>query len=288
MAYTTPDEDRSDLYLAGAVYFIGPTILQLILGSVSMPPVLGRVVGFASVIATTVLVPFLLIRYRKERIVDFGFAGSKSSFGPALVAALPVTAAIVIGNLIAGSALLAGIPVAVAAGGDVIDAILHVVAGVCVVLLAIYATVKARSAFRSDPRYIRTAMVELGRIVGIAGAATAVLLFISLVVQDVPVTTAVLYLIIPIGVAGCVWLVHRGAPASQLTSRPILITPMVILGLASLQLLGGAFEFVAALWNAAMLAALGLALGALLEARRSAWAPLGLGVGLVLFTTLIR
>ncbi|MPZ73143.1 MAG: hypothetical protein GEU74_07920 [Nitriliruptorales bacterium] len=170
----------------------------------------------------------------------------------------------------------------------VVDVLLRIVAGLCVVLLAIYATVKARTAFRSDPRYIRPTMVQLGRIVGIIAAVAAALLLVSLVVQNAVARQAVLYILIPIGVAGVLWLVHRSVPGSLLTSRPTLITPMVIMGISSLQLFGGAFEIVVRVWSAAILAAVGLALGVLLERYRSAWAPLGLGLGLVLFTSLIR
>lgn len=289
--YTTPDEDRSDLYLAGAVFFIGPLILEIILRGVSLPPTLRVVLSLLVIIATTVLVPILLLRYRKERLSHFGFGGTRSTFVNGFVAALPIAAVIVVANLVRVNPPLTGMPVAdvVTTGAtSAIDTVIEAIAGLCVVLLAIYATVKARSAFRSDPRYMRTTMVELGRIVAIIAAAAAVLLFVTLLLRGGDVAQALQYFLLPLGVAAGVWLVYRTVPGSLLTSRATLLTPMVILGVAALlPLLTGAFELVVGLWTAAMLAALGLAAGVLLERHRSAWAPLGLGVGLVLFTRLV-
>jgi hypothetical protein len=84
-----------------------------------------------------------------------------------------------------------------------------------------------------------------------------------------------------------VWLVLRGLNAAQLTSRPVLLTPMVILAIGSLLIFGGAVNFVYGIWRGAMLAALGLVIGLLLESRRSALAPLGLGTGLALLSPLL-
>jgi hypothetical protein len=288
--YTSPDEDRSDLFLAGAVYVLGPTIVGILLDILPRGLItpIARPLDFVITVATTILVPFLLIRYRKQRVSEFGFDGQWSAFALGLVASLPVAVAYLLASLVTGMGPLARAPALVAAGtANVVDLLLYVVSGVCVVLLAIYTTVKARTAFRSDPRYLRPAALQLGKYVAIAAAVTTVLLMMTFAVQGQQLLTGIEIILAPLGVAGSVWLVLRGMNAAQLTSRPVLLTPMVILAIGSLLIFGGAVNFVYGIWRGAMLAALGLVIGLLLEGRRSALAPLGLGTGLALLSPLL-
>lgn len=286
--YTTPDEDRSDLFLAGAVYVLGPVVLAMLLRRLPLPGGLQPFVSLLAVIATTVLVPYLLIRYRKERLADYGTNGPRGPVGTGLLASLPVVVAFVIGVTLSGAAPLAGVPLVDAAtNGTYVATALQVVRGLCVALLAIYATVKARTAFRSDPRYLRGAMLPLARIVAIIAAATAALLVATAAVGAGSIADAAQYVLAPLGVAGALWLVHRAVPAAQLTSRPTLITPMVIMAIGSLDLIFDAFVIVLGLWHGAMLAAIGLGLAVLLEGRRSVWGPVGLVGGLVLLSPLL-
>jgi hypothetical protein len=284
--YTTPDEDRSDIYLAGAVYVFGPQIYAIVMRDVRLPVFAGIVVALLVGVSTTVLVPFLLMRYRKERLSVFGFSGDKGAFLPGVLAALPVAAAFVLGNVIAHNPPLAGVRIFDAIDGSTADELVRIVNGLCIGLLAIYVTVKARTAFRSDPGYIRSTMIYLGRIVGIVAAVAAVLLFVSALTQGVA-TQSFHLLLAPIGVAAGLWLVYRAVSGSLLTSRATLLAPMVIMAIGSLRLFAPAFDLVFGLWRGAMLAALGLGIAVLMESRRSAWAPLGLVTGLVLLSPLV-
>lgn len=289
--YTSPDEDRSDLFLAGAVYILGPIIIQILLdvvpGHVLAPVAVP--LGLIITLATTVLVPFLLIRYRKQRLSDFGFDGSLPAFGIGVVAALPVAAAYVVASLVGGLAPWTRSPV-VSAGttGNWVGFAVGLVSALCITLLAIYTTVKARTAFRSDPRYLRPTAMQLGRYLVIAAVAATALLLLTFVVESQELRSAVEIIAAPLGVAAAAWVVMRGLRESQLTSRPVLITPMVIMAIGSLVIFGGAFNFVYGIWRGAMLAGLGLAVGLLMESRRSALGPLGLATALALLTPLLR
>ena len=284
--YTTPDEDRSDIYLSGAVYVLGPEIFRIITSGISLPGPLNTVLNLVIVISTTVLVPFLLMRYRKERLSTFGFNGDLPAAGPGLLAALPIPVAYLLNNmLVPETDLLAGVRVVDAAQGD-IDAIVRIIGGMCVALLAIYVTVKARTAFRADPGYIRPVMVRLGRIVAIIAAVASVLLFATVALQGEPLV-GLGVLLPPLGVAATLWLIYRTVPGSLLTSRATLLTPMVVMAIGSVSLFGPAASLVSGLWMGALLAGVALAIAVLTESRRTAWAPLGLATALVFLSPLM-
>lgn len=290
--YTSPDEDRSDLFLAGAVYVLGPTVVGILLDILpdGLIAPIALPLEVVVTIATTVLVPFLLIRYRKQRYSEFGFDGQWSAFGFGALLALPVAVAYALGSLIAGVGPLMRAPIVGAVTtGNVVDLVLHLLSALCVVLLAVYATVKARTAFRSDSRYLRPAAMELGKYIGIAAAVATVLLFLTLLSGGDELRAALVEIVLaPLGVAGAVWLALRSLSASRLTSRPVLLTPMIILAIGSLVILGGAFNFVFGIWRGTLLAGLGLTVGLLMEGRRSALGPVGLATGLALLAPLLR
>lgn len=287
--FNSSDEDRSDLFLAGAVYILGPTVIGIILEQIppqalaAVAPVLELVIT----LSTTVLVPGLLIRYRKERLRDFGFDDSWGLLGVGLVLALPVAAMYGLVGLLRG-APLGSAPLALVQTGSYVSLLLHLVAAVCVALLAVYATVKARTAFRGDPRYLPATVKDLGRIVAIAVGIATGLLLLTFVVRQADMRALLEVVAAPLGLAAAGFLLYRGLRESLLTARTTLLTPMVILAIGSLVIFGPALDFVVGVWRAAMLATIGLLVGALLESRRSAFAPLGLVLGLALLTPLVR
>ncbi len=285
--YLTRDDERSDLFLAAAVYVLGGQILGILLGRIPFPAAAEPVVRLFVVLATTILVPVLLIRYRKQRLSEFGFDRSFLALATGFIASLPLVAAYVLAALIGRTTPLDVIPATIGARhGAYVGIVVQIVAGVCAVLLVIYATVKARGAFRDDPAYIRPTMEYLGRFAGIAAAiATALLLLVAL--RQASLNLAAEVVLVPLGVAVAAYLVHRGVRGSQLTSRATLLTPMVVLAIGSFVLLGRAQDIVFGLWRAALLAGVGLIVGTLLESRRTAWAPLGFAAGLTLLTPLL-
>lgn len=287
--YTSPEEDRSDLFLAAGVYVLGPELLGVILGRIPIPAAVGPYLSLVVIILTTVAVPLWLIRYRKQRFSDFGFDGQIPAMGFGLLAALPVALAYVLSNALGRSDLLVGIPVLDAVlYGTYVEAALSVVSGLCVTLLVIYATVKARNAFRADAAYIPLTMRTLARYAGIVGAVAAVLLLLTVIAQGLDILGTMQVLLVPLAVGASGYLVHQSLRGSQLTTRATLLTPMVLMAVGSFVIFAEAFEIVFGLWRAAVLAGVGLIVGALLESRRTAWAPLGFAVGLVLLTPLLR
>lgn len=289
--YTSAEEDRSDLFLAGAVYVLGPLVVGILLDQLprSVTDPIAIPLNIVVTIATTVLVPFLLIRYRKQTLSQFGFDGQWGAFGLGALASLPVAVAYVLASTAAGLGPLLNAPLALAVRtGDVLNLLLGVLSAVCVTLLAVYCTVKARTSFRSDSQYLRPTALQLGKFVGIAAAIAAVLLFVSFLAERAQLRTGLEVILVPLGVAGAVWVVLRALSASTLTSRPVLLTPMVILAIGSLVIFGSALNFVFGIWQAALLAGLGLAVGLLMEGRRSALGPLGLATGLAMLAPLLR
>jgi hypothetical protein len=288
--YTSPDEDRSDLFLAGAVYVLGPTVVGILIEALpqGLTAPIAVPLGLVVTIATTVLVPFLLIRYRKQRFSEFGFDGSWGAFAAGFVASLPVAVAYVLASLISGAGPLSNSLAYVAASAGLwLDLVLFLVGAVCVTLLAVYTTVKARTAFRSDARYLRPTALELSRYLVIAAVIATALLFLTFIMDGEGLLRAMEFILAPLGVAGVVWLAVQNVRGSQLTSRPVLLTPMVILAIGSIVIFGGAFSFVVGIWRGAMLAGLGLAVGVFMEDRRSALGPLGLATGLALLSPLV-
>ncbi len=284
----SPDEARSDLYLSAAAYLFGPLLLGVVLRIVPLTriPGVGAVVVVVLPLVTTVLVPWLLIRYRKERLRDYGLAGPSPVFAQGVLVAAPILAASLLVAAVAADTP-ARLPVAgLAVGGTVVAFLERLASWVGLTLLAVYAAVKARDAFRSDPRYLRRAVVEIARVLAIIAAVATALLALSTTVNGGTAPIVVQLLVLPLAVAGAVALTYRGLTPGQLTSRAILLTPVVLLAIRPFVLTFDALSFVSGIWNAVLLAGIGLVVAAFVEARRSAWAPLGLAVAVAAFSGL--
>lgn len=286
--YTSADEDRSDLFLAAAVYVLGPELLGVVLGrlpgSIGASPFVSLVV----IVLTTIAVPLWLMRYRKQRVGHLGFDASPTTAGAGLLVALPVALGFVLAELIARTGPLSSAPVfGAVATGAYVAAALSILRGLCVAFLVIYATVKARTAFRADPAYIKPTMLRLGKFTAIAGAAVTVLLLLTVLVRSSDLQESSYVALAPVGIAAAAWLTYRWIKGSQLTSRATLLTPMILLAIGAFVIFARAAAIVAGLWQAALLAGIGLIMGALLESRRSAWSPLGFALGVTLLTPLL-
>ncbi len=287
--YTTPDEARSDLYLAGAVYLFGDLILRIFLGLVPLDQIrfVGPVIVALLPLATTILVPYLLIRYRKERLADYGLTRLSPLFLRGVLIGAPLLVAAVVTGWLAGAGPGGGLPVlGVALEGSLLLFVRRITFVFGLVLLCIYATVKARDAFRSDPRYLPAAVLEIGRILAVVSAVTSALLILSTVLGGQSLVVRSTLLLFPLAVAGSGYLAYRDLAGRQLTSRAILLTPTVVLALGAFILSFDAYEFTYGLWRAAYLAGIGLIVGALVESQRSAWGALGLATLVALLTYL--
>lgn len=286
--YTSSDDDRSDLFLAAAVFVLGPQLLGLILGRLPVSVAVSPITSLVVILLTTVALPLWLMRYREQKLSHLGFDGPKSAAGTGAVIALPVAAAFVLAELVAATAPFSSSPlVGAARTGAYASAALTVLRGICIGFVAIYVTVKARTAFRADPAYIKPTMLRLGKFVAIGGAIAAVLLLLTVLARDTAVRESSYVALAPLGVGAAGWLAYRWASGSQLTSRSTLLTPMVLLAIGAFVIFAEAQAVVAGLWQAALLAGVGLVVGVLLESHRSAWAPLGFAVVLTLLTPLL-
>jgi hypothetical protein len=279
--YTSPDEARSDLFLAGAVYLFGPVILQVLLQIVPLTRIgiVDTVLGVVQPLLFTLVVPVLLIRYRRESLAMYGLGpGSRGLLVGVLVAA-PVALA-VLATAVLGGRLL--VPPTLTA--DPLLALLRALPRLAswfgLAGLAVYGTVKARDAFRSDVRPIRAVTLEIGRILAIIAGVATLLLFAVLGLH-------LELLLVPAGAAGVVYAALRAQRGpSGGASRATLLTPAVLLAIGPFTLFAGALDFVFSVWLASIVAAIGLALGILQETRRSALPAIGLAVTVALLTGL--
>lgn len=268
--YVSAEDARSDLFLSGAVYLFGPLILGIVLQIIPLGsvPMIGEVLDLLVPFATTALVPLLLIRYRKEPWSTFGIGSGRSSIALGALLALPIVAAAVL-SLVPFQGLGAFIP-------GPFGLLVRSLRWLSLAFLAVYVTVKARDAFRSDPRYLRSAITEIGRILAIVAAAAVGLLALSaLFTAGSPVETLRLA-VVPAGVAVAVLIAYRSLGGPALTSRPTLLAPVVILALAPFRLTFDAVGLLSGIRMAAVVGGIGLVIGAVIESRRSA-----LGVGLM-------
>lgn len=276
--YTSPDEARSDLFLSAAVYLFGPLVLSTLFNVLPMPGVIvGSVLGFVIPLAVTVLVPWLLIRYRKEPLRSYGFTALRPAdlaLG-ALVAAPLVVASVL---MLPGSAQSPFVAVFTIDGGARLARWL----GLC--LLGVYGTVKARDAFRQDYVTVREGVRDIGRWVAIVALGAALLLVLSQTVRGASLLDALRLLLLPLGMVGALAVVERYVRGPSVTSRQVLLTPTVLLALGPFGLSLNGAVFLTSLYRAALAGGVGLVVGALIEAKRSVWAVVALAAAIALLT----
>ncbi len=290
--YTSTEDARSDLFLSGAVYVIGPAVFEIVRGLLPLDRIPGvtEVLALFVPIATTALVPYLLMRYRNESFGQYGYgAGLPPNFGVGLLLALPVVVASVLTALVATGQPLAGLGVMQLAFGSPLVFAGRLLTWIGLGFLAAYVTVKARDAFRSDYRTVREETITIGRILGmVAVAAVSIaLLFTPPGVRGLGggELFAVIVLL-PLGVAASVVLLLQTLRGPSATSRATMLTPVVLLALGPFQLAFGVTELALTVRLAVAYAGIGLIIGALQESRRSAVAGLGLTLAIALLSTL--
>ena len=275
--YTSPDEARSDLFLAGAVYVFGGIVILLILQVLPLQAIPGVDLALAFIVpvVTTALVPFLLVRYRKESWSDYGFGGPDGALGTGVLAGLPFTAASVVAALVLSGDPLAGLPIVALGPSALLALLVRLVTWLGLCVLAVYGTVKARDAFRADYSTVRDAGWQVARWIGIVLGVTSALLAASFALRDAP-GVSVEVLLVGAAAAGAFLLVHRGVSPRATTSRATLLTPAVLLALGPFALSFDAAQLVISIWLAAVYGTIGLAIGVLVETRRSALGAVGL------------
>lgn len=293
--YTSTEDAKSDLFLSGAVYVIGPAVIEILRETLRLDRVPGvpLLLAILAPIATTALVPILLMRYRNESFGQYGYgAGLPPNFGIGLLLASPIIIAGLLGATLAGDPL-AGIGIGEiirtgAAPASLLGLLIRLLSWLGLGFLAAYATVKARDAFRSDFRTVRDETIGLGKVLA-AVAAVAVSLALLLLPQQLggsPGLSLMPLLLLPVGVAGSVVLLLRTLRGPSATSRAIMLTPVVLLAVGQIDFSFDITSLALSVWRAAMYAAVGLIIGALQESRRSALAGLGLTLAIAVLSRL--
>jgi hypothetical protein len=293
--YTSTEDARSDLFLSGAVFVIGPAVIEILREILRLDRVPGvpLLLAILAPIATTALVPILLMRYRNESFGQYGYgAGLPPNFGIGLLLASPIIIAGLLGATLAGDPL-AGIGIGEiirtgAAPASLLGLLIRLLSWLGLGFLAAYATVKARDAFRSDFRTVRDETIGLGKVLA-AVAAVAVSLALLLLPQQLGGSLGLSLmplLLLPVGVAGSVVLLLRTLRGPSATSRAIMLTPVVLLAVGQIDFSFDIASLALSVWRAAMYAAVGLIIGALQESRRSALAGLGLTLAIAVLSRL--
>lgn len=287
--YTSTEDARSDLFLSGAVFVFGGIIVQVVLNIIPLHrvPVLGELLVILLPLVTTVLVPFLLIRYRREPWAMYGLAGvSPRALAYGLALGLPLVAAYVLTAIVAGLPPTAGVPLAGIGGLAGLDLLRRLSQWLGFVLLAAYGTVKARDAFPGTPQRLREGATQVARILAAVVAVAGGLLLLAGAVRGQLTVRDLLVVLQAAAVIGTAAFLVARLQGSATTTRPVLVTPAVLLGLAAFRLGFDAVAFVTSVYLAAVFALLGLVVGILQETRRTAWAAVGLGLAVGALTTL--
>jgi hypothetical protein len=267
--YTSPDEARSDLFLAAGVFVIGPIVLGTVLNVVPV----GRIPGVDVVLQLawpllfTLLVPWLLMRYRREDLAAYGVRPGAGGVVTGLLVAAPLALAASVPAFLGGGV---GVPPLLRADSPLVIAT-QLLRWAGLAGLAVYVTVKARDAFRADYRTVPEVVVQIGRVLAIVAAVASVLLL-------APFGLRVFVFLVPAGAAASVLVALRMLRGPSSTSRAVLLTPVIVLALDARPVLGDAATLVLLVWRGAVLGAVGLAIAALLEGRRSALPAVGIAL----------
>ena len=279
--YVSPEDARSDLLLAGAVFIFGPIALTLLLTILPLTriPGVGQALSIATPALLTIAVPVALVRYRGESWADFGLGPARAGLGAGALLAAPIVVASLLSATATGNPL-GGLPVVTLPTlglNGVLSLIARVITWFGLALLATSVGTKARDAFRSDFSTVPEAMARIGRIVAIVAGAAALLRFAT--------TGLVSSLVLPAGVAVTVYLVWRGVNRPTSTGLAALLAPTVLLALGSFFISFSAARLIEGAWTGALVAALGLAMAGMKESRGGAWPAVGLALVVALATS---
>lgn len=283
--YTSPDDARSDLFLSAAVFLFGPLVISLLLDVLPLPNFrpLYEVLNVAIPLAVTVLVPYLLIRYRKESLRSYGLGGvSWPNLGIGALLAVPLVVASMLALLLRFGGETTN-PLLLTTSGGASMTLARLAHAVGRALLAVYVTVKARDAFRQDYLTVREGLRGIGRWVVLVGAGALALLAFGELVRGQGAGLAA-FLLLPLGLVGSFALALRTLRGPSVSSRQVLLTPTAVLALGPFTLSLSGERLLGSLYEAALWGGVGLLVGVLTETKRGAWAAIGFGAVIAVFT----
>lgn len=286
-SYTSPDEARSDLFLSGAAYVFGGTLVAILFSVTRLDRVAGVGTALAIVlpILTTILVPVLLMRYRGESLRDLGLGGGgDGSVVPGLLVGLPIVAASVVAPLLAGGSPADGLPILQLGGArSGLLLVIGIVQWCGVLFLALYGTVKARDAFRGETQPLEGAVTRVGRIVAIIAGVSLVMLILA-VLGDLQGMDSLALIVLPLGVAAAVLLALRITSGPTSTTLPTVLTPVVLLALGPFAITLNVTAITIVLYQVALYSGIGLIVAVLVERTQRGAGVLALALVLALGT----
>lgn len=281
--YLAPDDAKSDVILVGAVVVFGEAARGFV-ASLPLYPQRGLaalVLALAWMVALTGLVPVLLASYRGDRGAAFGLASAAGGAAAGLLLAVPVA---VLGAVLAFTTPFGGqgavlgqwltMSVTLVAG---IDAVLGLLAWTILtigtLLVVSFLGVRGREGY---PRSPETSLTALVRSLGMGAAGIALVL--GLVRAVTGATTLAVAVTSALAGAAVVLLADRLIPSGVVLPRTAVVAPVVVIAVANLFAAGGLFrgDLLGALYLAAMATPTIVAVAALAQTRRGAWAALPL------------
>jgi len=282
------EDARSDLMLTLAAFLFGPLLLRLVLGLFGVGTA-SPAVRIVLVALATLVVPILLLRYRREGMAAVGLRGQ----GPdptvltGLLAGLPLIAASLAGVLV-GVPLFAGAgnPL-LTTGGSPAEIVVRLVAWGGVLFLALYTTTKARDAFGGDPQPVLRVVTRIGRILAIVAGVSGVLVATQVLLGGGdPLGGVALVLAWPLAVIATVLLVLRRTGGTGTTTLPTLVVPTLVGALGNFVLAFDPTQLAIFVYQASLSGGIGLAAGLLADRTRRGGGVLLLGLLIALLTTL--
>lgn len=275
--YVSREDARSDVILAGATTLFGGVVIGL-LSALPLYPrsgVAAVALDLVWIFVLTGLVPWLLARYRNERLSAFGLDGPRAWRGGLLlvvpIAVLGVLRQFVTSGL-GDTALLGRIGGAGFTGVGTTTAVAlgllaFVVTSLGALLLTSFLVVRGRDAFRSPD----VLLTELLRTFGMGACAAALVLGVLRAIGAAQLLPTLLQVA---GLAALVLVADRTVTTRRMAPRASVLTPVAVLAAAHVFAFGGLFrgDLLSGLYAGALAAGTATVTAVLIETREKAWA----------------
>jgi hypothetical protein len=279
--YLAPDDAKSDVILVGAVVVFGEAARGFVAQLPLYPQrgVTAVALTLAWIVALTGLVPVLLARYRGDGAAAFGLTGGAGGAAGGLLLALPVAVlgVVLATSLGASTALLGQWLTVTVTGAAAVDAVLGLLGWVLLtvgtLLVVAFLAVRGREGF---PRSPETSLTALVRSLGMGAAAIALVL--GLVRAAIGTTSLTIAVSSALAAAAVVLLADRLVPSGVVLPRTAVVAPVAVVAVANVFAAGGIFrgDLLGALYLVALATPTIVAVAALTQTRRGAWAALPL------------
>lgn len=275
--YLSPDEARSDFFLAAIAFVIGPFVVELLLdafGPGSLNATALQIILIVRAVLITAAVPIWLTRYRKQPLSTL-WSGGARSLGLGALLALPIIAFETLTTLLRGG----GSPFdAIALLSPGLELVQRLALYVGLALLIAFLAQRAPEAFRPFTVDLDVALRQAAAVIGAVAFGATLLLWASRNAQAL--------LMVPVvGVAATYLLAERLIAPKGITDRWAVWAPPIVLAVGPFTLFAQAAVFLANLRAGAILAAFALIGVMAFQARRGTGVIMGLLLVLGLFSS---